>query len=90
MPAILARQVQVEKNQVGPRGVRENPFAAQKRQCFLAVADDVQVDQDLSLLEPLPGQIDVSRVVLDEENLHQAIAAGDLHGTGVSVRGMVK
>ena len=69
LPAVVLRQVQVEQDQVGPRGVLEGAALVEEVQALLAVVGDVQVVLDLVVLEGFPGDQLVARVVLDEQDV---------------------
>ncbi len=68
LAAVLARQVEVEQHEVGPRGGGVLVLAAQEPQRRLAVAHDVQLVCHLDLAHGLTGQAHVAGRVLDEED----------------------
>jgi hypothetical protein len=67
--AAAAGQVEVEHDQSGPGHVSEVIGAAQEPHRLLTVADDVQLQAQVMVLEGVPGQQHVSEVVLDQENI---------------------
>jgi hypothetical protein len=69
LQAAAARQVEVQHDQGRPWHASEVIGAAQEPHGRLAVADDVQLQAQVMVLEGFPGQQHVSGVVFDQENI---------------------
>src|SRR5699024_9419493 len=69
LAAVLARQIEVEQDQVGAGSVDELALTAQETESFDAVGNHVQPVAHLVFLERLLGHQDVAGVVLDQQHL---------------------
>src|SRR5262249_19297051 len=74
LAAVLTRQIQIEQDEVRTYCVGKCTVVAQECQCFDAVADDVQVVADLSLLQALDSQTHVAWIIFDEQNFDRPTA----------------
>ena len=70
LPPVLPGKVEVEEDQVGPRGRRVWALAVEERYRLDAVVDDVEGALNLALAQPLLRQAGVPGTVLDEQDLH--------------------
>jgi hypothetical protein len=79
---VLAREVEVEQDQVRPRGSREVPVPAQEVDRLDAVGDAVQPVADLVVGERLLDEDDIARVVLDEQDVYDLDVLRRAHEPG--------
>ena len=69
LSAIDPRQVQVQNDQLGLRGVHIGAFLPQKPYCLLSVIDRIHVEMPLAFPQNFAGQVDIGEVVVDQQNL---------------------
>jgi len=63
-------QVQIEQNEIGPRGRVVVSFAAQKGQGLVPILDHTQLDRHRAFREGVAQQTRRTGMVLNQENLH--------------------
>ena len=68
-PSVLG-QVQIEQNEIGPRGRVVVSFAAQKGQGLVPILDHTQLDRHRAFREGVAQQTRRTGMVLNQENLH--------------------
>src|ERR1700722_757477 len=68
LAAVLARQVEIEKDQVGRRGVGMNALALEERQRFNAVLGVMEIVADLAFAQCLLRQARVAGIVFHQQD----------------------
>src|SRR5262249_33532870 len=62
----------LEHDQIGPRGLGEDAFAAQEAYRLVAVADQAHSTANVSLVENLHCRTGVVQIVLNEQDFHRS------------------
>ena len=70
LAAIHFRQIQVQQNEVRPRGVLVFALPPEKRHGLHAVGSQMQGDRSIDVAKGLPRQPGIAGIVFNQENLH--------------------
>ena len=73
LPAVLARQIQVQQDQVGPRGAGVRIPPVQEFHRLDAVFHMAEIARNPPRLQGFDGEVRIARTVLDEENLDGSV-----------------
>lgn len=73
VPGIGLRQIEIQKDQLGRRGVRIFALLLQKQKRFITIHSNLKCHGRLHIAQSLSHQANVARIVLDDEYYSSAV-----------------